>query len=81
MKHIKKFNENISDEILILMNKFNISEIQAKKLDKIIDKIYSKDDIDERMDYVDELDLERILSIEEDKIEDIIEYLKNICID
>jgi hypothetical protein len=63
-----------------LMDKFDIDLEKAAQLDEIVDELLSMDDIDDRMDFVEGLTLEFDYEDEEDKLEEIMEYLKDMCI-
>ena len=63
-----------------LMDKFGISEEEAAKVDEIIDEILSMDDLYDRIDYIDGLTLEFEIE-DEDKCEEVMQHLKDICIE
>jgi hypothetical protein len=93
MKNVNSFEEFINEgkdeltreellrdsNIQELMDKFDISEEEAARVDEIVDEILSLDDLDDRMDYVEGLTLEFDIE-DEDKCEEVMEYLKDICI-
>ena len=74
----EKVNES-TEYVSELMDKFNINLEQAADLDKIVDEILEMDNLDERMDYVEGLALWDITD-DEKKEEEIMEYLKDLCI-
>lgn len=77
-----KLNESSDDEnisINKLMKKFNINAEEATEVDRIIDEILDFDDLDDRMDYVEQLSLFGVIE-DDDKEDDIMEYLKDICL-
>ena len=78
----KKKKETVNESaeyVSTLMDKFEIDLTQAAKLDEIIDELLDMDDLDDRMDFVEGLDLYDITE-DEDKEEEIMEYLKDMCI-
>jgi hypothetical protein len=93
MKNVNSFEEFINEgkdeltreellrdnNIQELMDKFGLDEEIAARVDEIIDEILSMDDLDDRMDYVEGLTLEFDIE-DEDKCEEVMEYLKDICI-
>jgi hypothetical protein len=74
----KKVNESV-EYITVLMDKFGLDLEQAAELDKIVDEINEMVDLDDRMDYVEGLVLWDVTE-DEDKEEEIMEYLKDMCI-
>lgn len=89
MKNIKNYinfinegnndDETLSPNVKELMNKFGLNSEEAIELDKLVDEILDMDDLDERMDYVEGLVLWHITQ-DSDKEEEILQYLKDICI-
>ena len=85
MKNVNSFeefiNENIAsvDEVKELMDKFGISKEEAIQVNDWIDGMFTYDDIDERMDFVEGLTIEFLIE-DEDKAEEVSTYLKDLCI-
>lgn len=75
------FSHNVVpvDKIKELMNQFDISEEEAEEVNDVIEKVLDMDDLDDRMDYVDTLTLDLMFD-DEDKADEIMEYIKDICI-
>ena len=78
-KKKKEVVNESTEYVSTLMDKFGIDLTQAAKLDEIIDELLGMDDLDDRMDFVEGLDLYDITE-DEDKEEEIMEYLKDMCI-
>lgn len=76
------FSHNVVpvDRIKELMDRFDISEEEAAKIDELVYEIYSMDDFNDKMDYVEGLELQYDIQ-DEDKCEEIIQYLKDICLE
>ena len=61
----------------VFMDKFGIDEKGAKKIDKAVDKILDMGDLDDRMDYVDQLDFWAECGEDDNKSDEVIEFIKD----
>jgi len=61
----------------VFMDKFGIDEKGAKKIDKMVDELMGMNDLDDRMDYVDQMDFYEEAGEDDEKSDEIIEFIKD----